>query len=256
MPLPWPWTINAAGKGYYFDSKAEAIAKANALRAQGITSMDVGCMQVNLKHHSNAFANLEEAFDPKKNVAYAAKFLRTNYDDLGDWVRATAAYHSRTPNLGSKYLKRIEVTWNRIVERVRLAQAKSGGSMADIPTENPMSMKVTSPQMQQSIPGTHGVKVLKVNDAGTATEPDQSVVATAPEMQKPAPILIVKPAAELQANASAPVQVAQVIDSRRDDLLVAGNPLRDLAKGAPPAALDKTGTSAQKRSATRFVFAY
>lgn len=237
MPLPWPWTINAAGKGYYLDSKAEAIAKAQSLMAQGITSMDVGCMQVNLKHHQQAFASLNDAFDPQKNVAYAAKFLRTNYDDLGDWVRAAAAYHSRTPNLGSKYLKRIEITWNRIVERVRMAQAKAGGVVADIPAENPMTMKVVTPAsvqsdppVQRSIPGTRGVKVLQVNDA-PSQHPAPSLIVM---QQRPAP------------RADAPFAVTVTNPATRDDLLVAGNQAR---------TLDKPSQGAQKKPITHFVFA-
>jgi hypothetical protein len=49
--IPWPWTINAAGRGYYFESKQEAIAAVKKLRKQGVQSIDVGCMQVNLHHH-------------------------------------------------------------------------------------------------------------------------------------------------------------------------------------------------------------
>src|ERR1700712_3063188 len=57
--VPWPWTINAEGKGYFFDSKSQAIAAVRKLRAQGVQSIDVGCMQVNLHHHANAFASLD-----------------------------------------------------------------------------------------------------------------------------------------------------------------------------------------------------
>src|SRR3954451_5425840 len=48
---PWPWSINAEGKGMLFSSKAEAIAAVRALQAEGVRSIDVGCMQVNLMHH-------------------------------------------------------------------------------------------------------------------------------------------------------------------------------------------------------------
>ena len=51
LALPWPWTINVEGKGYYFDTKAQAIAKVAALQRQGVRSIDVGCMQVSLLHH-------------------------------------------------------------------------------------------------------------------------------------------------------------------------------------------------------------
>ena len=65
MSVPWPWTINVEGKGYYFNSKAEAMAEANRLLAKGYRSIDVGCMQVNLKHHPDAFTDLNQAFDPE-----------------------------------------------------------------------------------------------------------------------------------------------------------------------------------------------
>ncbi|MCI5050251.1 MAG: lytic transglycosylase domain-containing protein [Rickettsiales bacterium] len=126
MALPWPWTINAEGKGFYLNSKAEAIRKVKQLQSQGIKSIDVGCMQVNLKHHPRAFANLAQAFDPKYNVAYAAKFLRSNYNEKKSWTKATAAYHSRTKKYGDKYLSRIENVWSKIVGRVRKARAKRG----------------------------------------------------------------------------------------------------------------------------------
>ena len=32
-------------------------------------------MQINLMHHPDAFASLDEAFEPGRNVAYGAKFL-------------------------------------------------------------------------------------------------------------------------------------------------------------------------------------
>lgn len=124
LTIPWPWTINAEGKGYFFDSKEEAIRAVQKLQSQGVKSIDVGCMQVNLRHHPGAFANLNEAFEPRYNVAYAASFLRRNYDDLGSWKAAAAAYHSRTPEYGNRYIGLVYNTWNKILTKI--AQAKSG----------------------------------------------------------------------------------------------------------------------------------
>ena len=123
MSLPWPWTINVEGKGYYLSSKAEAVSRVKELLKKGVRSIDVGCMQVNLKHHPRAFATLDQAFDPQYNVAYAAKFLRSNYEETNSWTRAAAAYHSRTAKEGKKYLARIEGSWSNIVGRVRKARA-------------------------------------------------------------------------------------------------------------------------------------
>lgn len=108
---PWPWTINVAGAGYFFESKPDAIAAVERFRAAGVQSIDVGCMQVNLVHHAGAFASLDHAFDPQMNASYAADFLGRLYRETADWPRAAAAYHSRTPDLASKYLTKIFAVW-------------------------------------------------------------------------------------------------------------------------------------------------
>lgn len=122
--IPWPWTINAEGKGYYLDSKEEAIAKVRSLMRQGVQSIDVGCMQVNLYHHSQAFSSLEQAFDPRYNVAYAATFLRTLYNDTSSWKQAAADYHSKTPGKGNKYVGMVYDSWQRLVDKLQVAQLK------------------------------------------------------------------------------------------------------------------------------------
>jgi hypothetical protein len=110
---PWPWTIGASGKGYYLNSKQEAIAKAKELIRSGVRNMDLGCMQVNLMHHPKAFRSLSEAFEPRTNVAYAAKFLMQNYDESRSWRKAVSYYHSRTPHLGAAYVQRVAVAWRQ-----------------------------------------------------------------------------------------------------------------------------------------------
>ena len=111
----WPWTVNAQGKGYYLHSREEAVAKVKELQAEGVESIDVGCMQINLKYHSNAFASIEDAFDPQKNVEYSAKFLRKLYSTRGeDWDRAVMAYHSKDPTRGESYKVRINSRYEQI----------------------------------------------------------------------------------------------------------------------------------------------
>lgn len=103
----WPWTINSQGIGYRFDTKAEAIAFARDEIAQGRTSFDVGCFQINLRWHPDAFDSLDEAFDPTRNAAYAARFLRQLRNDTSDWLTAAGNYHSRTPEHHARYTKGI-----------------------------------------------------------------------------------------------------------------------------------------------------
>jgi hypothetical protein len=104
---PWPWTINAEGRGSFFPTKAAAIAGVQALQAQGVRSIDVGCMQINLRHHPTAFANLDEAFDPAANARYAARFLNNLQATRNDWMRSASHYHSQTPELADAYRARI-----------------------------------------------------------------------------------------------------------------------------------------------------
>jgi len=108
---PWPWTINAEGRGQFFATKADAVTAVSALQASGVRSIDIGCMQVNLMYHPNAFGSLDEAFDPTTNAQYAARFLNTLYGANGSWVQATAAYHSETPAIGADYQRRVMAHW-------------------------------------------------------------------------------------------------------------------------------------------------
>ncbi len=109
--VPWPWTINAEGAGQFFDTKTQAIAATEALLARGVRSIDVGCMQINLMHHPNAFASLDLAFDPIANVAYGALFLKQLHDQTGSWAEAAGAYHSETPEIAAPYRRRVLAAW-------------------------------------------------------------------------------------------------------------------------------------------------
>ena len=100
---PWPWTINADGQGFFFAGKQQAIEAVRALQARGVRSIDVGCMQVNLMFHPNAFASLDQAFDPSANALFAAHFLTALRATHRDWPAAIAAYHSEIPALGAAY---------------------------------------------------------------------------------------------------------------------------------------------------------
>lgn len=104
----WPYTANAEGQGKYFDSAGEAVDWVNQRRREGVTSIDVGCMQINLHWHPEAFDTVAEGFDPARNVDYAAAYLARLHRARGDWTRAAAAYHSATEELGRAYLVRLQ----------------------------------------------------------------------------------------------------------------------------------------------------
>lgn len=106
-PEPWPWAINLGGQTRHAANRAEAVALVQAARAAGIRQIDVGCMQVSLGHHPDAFATLEEAFEPLANVTYAARFLGELGRRHGHWHAAIGRYHSGTPERSSAYLARV-----------------------------------------------------------------------------------------------------------------------------------------------------
>lgn len=108
----WPWTVTAEGVGTFYPSRGAAIAAVQGLQARGVASIDVGCMQVNLLHHPDAFGSLDRAFDPGANALFAARFLSGLHRRLRDWPAAAAAYHSMTPALGARYGQLIAAVWS------------------------------------------------------------------------------------------------------------------------------------------------
>ncbi|MBP5856827.1 transglycosylase SLT domain-containing protein [Marivibrio halodurans] len=112
--VAWPWTVMAEGKGRYYPSKDAAIAAVEGLRARGVGNIDVGCMQVNLHYHGDAFASLEEAFDPVHNVAYATAFLLDLRRKANSWTRAIKQYHSRDRERQFTYRARVYEEWEAL----------------------------------------------------------------------------------------------------------------------------------------------
>jgi soluble lytic murein transglycosylase-like protein len=72
---PWPWTINFDGQGSFYENKMQAVAAATSMRPRVTRSIDVGCMQISLTNHPDAFASMDQAFDPHLNADYGARFL-------------------------------------------------------------------------------------------------------------------------------------------------------------------------------------
>ncbi|HTI85255.1 MAG TPA: murein transglycosylase [Alphaproteobacteria bacterium] len=126
--VAWPWTVTSGGQGRYFSTKQDAIAWVKTLRARGVRNIDVGCMQVNLMHHPEAFATLDEAFDPPTNVAYAAAFLLSLFQEKRSWPVAVGLYHSATPSFHFAYRNKVQSIWND--ERRRAAEEQRRATMA------------------------------------------------------------------------------------------------------------------------------
>ncbi len=107
----WPWTVTAGGEGRFFPTKAAAIAQVEQLKRDGVRNIDVGCMQINLMYHPQAFADLDAAFDPGANARYAAQFLAGLKEETQSWPGAIGRYHSATPARARYYLGKVTRLW-------------------------------------------------------------------------------------------------------------------------------------------------
>lgn len=149
---PWPWTIDANGSGTLYATEAAAEQAAAGFEAAGITSLDIGCLQVNLAQHPDAFQSLAQAFDPAANADYAAGFLIGLQQKFGNWPQAVAAYHSQTAALGAPYAARVYAQWqNGDAPATLSAAASATGQVA--PAFSPMPLPPpTALQMSFLIP--------------------------------------------------------------------------------------------------------
>ncbi len=128
----WPWTLNHAGKGLYFETRAEAMQYLRKAVQAGRTNIDVGCMQVNHYWHAENFAALDKMMDPQENITYAAGFLKDLYRQHGSWVEAVKHYHSPDDARGARYFKGFETAQKQMKTNpgaplVAAAMSQGGG---------------------------------------------------------------------------------------------------------------------------------
>lgn len=154
---PWPWTICANGKSYYCSTKSAAIATTKKLMARGIRNIDVGCMQVNLLHHSKAFKNLDEAFTPHNNVEYAAKFFTDLKSTYNSWTHAVGYYHSKSAKHYKPYCSKVYSAWGRVKKfytpkptpKIRLAASKIKSDISFLPPYYSMMDRETTKKLHE-----------------------------------------------------------------------------------------------------------
>ncbi|WP_077748604.1 lytic transglycosylase domain-containing protein [Pseudomonas mandelii] len=92
--VPWPWTLNVAGKAQRYATRAEACAGLRqALRRTPTTRIDAGLGQVNLGYHPQRYARPCDLLDPYRNLAIAAEILREQHTPGDDWLLAIGRYH-------------------------------------------------------------------------------------------------------------------------------------------------------------------
>ncbi|WP_244106496.1 transglycosylase SLT domain-containing protein [Paraburkholderia phenazinium] len=103
---PWPWTLNVAGQGFFFRTRADAYQAIQTLLSAHRCDFDIGLMQVNWCFHSSRFASPWEALAPATNIRVAEDILNENYSRTHSVAKAIAYYHSANPVPGQAYLAR------------------------------------------------------------------------------------------------------------------------------------------------------
>jgi hypothetical protein len=106
----WPWTVSSFEGTRFLPTRAAAAAEIARLRGANASMIAVGCLQVDLVRHPDAFPDAERALDPVANAAYGARVMRDHYQTRGSWRLAIA--HLPGGELPDElYLARVERAW-------------------------------------------------------------------------------------------------------------------------------------------------
>lgn len=93
-----PYAMNIDGAAVVADNLPEALRMFRTASERGAKFIDVGCMQINHRFHGGHFESLDAMFDPRRNVAYAAHFLRELRAREASWTLAVARYNAGPDN--------------------------------------------------------------------------------------------------------------------------------------------------------------
>lgn len=92
--IPWPWTLNVAGRAERYATRTEACAGIRRALARAPASrIDAGLGQVNLGYQAHRYDHPCELLDPYRNLAIAAEILQEQHTPGEDWLVAIGRYH-------------------------------------------------------------------------------------------------------------------------------------------------------------------
>jgi soluble lytic murein transglycosylase-like protein len=92
--VPWPWTLNVAGRAERYASRRDACAGlSRALGRAPMKRIDVGLGQINLGYHTQRYRTPCDLLDPTRNLAIAAEILKEQHASGEDWLLAIGRYH-------------------------------------------------------------------------------------------------------------------------------------------------------------------
>jgi soluble lytic murein transglycosylase-like protein len=191
LPVAWPWSINAAGRGFYPPSKAAAVATVRELQDAGLQIIDVGCFQVDLYYHPEAFITLDAAFDPETNAQAAARILTDSWSSGGSWEAAIGLYHSATAALGAHYRQQVLAVWPG-------ARTRSGAAAAAGPEAHAVLLSPAAGRVRIITPTDEAVAPA----ADVPTAQDTGAVLQWVAAPQPLPVILVpQPGASVRSPA-------------------------------------------------------
>lgn len=107
-----PWAVNLNGKSYYPETRKGAerlLLNKDGTHRKGHTA--VGCMQLAVRWHKQAFETSYHMLEPAANVDYGAKFLKSLYKRYGSWKEAIKHYHGGTVLENKVYFTKVKRRW-------------------------------------------------------------------------------------------------------------------------------------------------
>ena len=144
-----PWVLNVEGRSFRFDSKAEALAKAQEAREAG-RSFDVGIMQINNWWLDRYGIDLEAALDPLANIYLGCWILKGEISRHSTLRAAIGAYHSPAPARADRYAALVLAALNEGPKSNHKTKASTGkparpkGQTAPAPSDISAPMTVFS----------------------------------------------------------------------------------------------------------------
>lgn len=104
-----PFAMNIEGETRFAGSASEALRILADARSTGARLIDLGCMQINHHYHRDQFPTDAAMLDPRRNVMYAASFLKSLKKRHKTWSMAVARYHAGPDNDAAqkKYVCRV-----------------------------------------------------------------------------------------------------------------------------------------------------
>lgn len=234
---PSPYAMNIAGRSHFARSGQEMANIISANWSRGVRSIDVGCMQINLKYHGGKFPRLTDLLNSTTNVEYGASYLIRLATASGSWKDAVMSYHNKnnptrrawygckvwnnylainrardgylqcpdSPNGSSTASRQTMAGPPKTSEEVRNAWAKATGAG---PLTRPTQV-ATSAQVQQGVVGgqTVDIPIPVSRPVGTITlaAPGEDLAEVAHDDSREAAFKSVRPiswAGRAQANAN------------------------------------------------------